>query len=243
MSWLSSMLGELKIKKKRSPVIWVDNMSAITLASNPVLHARTKHIELDIHFVRDKVLGKEIELRHVPTADQVADIFTKPLSHQPFVKMRERLGVVSLASLGLRGCVGRDSQADQAAMHDLKSLDRQADQAAMHLKSLDRRVDQAAAMHLKSLDRQVDQAVDQAAACQADQAVDQADACQVDQAVACNTKITNHVDQCMATKQDARDKQVINSTRAKVIDKTKERTKAGTPKEPIRRAHTSYSCE
>ena len=66
-------------------MIWVENTSVIALASNPVLHARTKHIELDMHFVRDKVLNQEIELRHVPTADQIADIFIKPLSHQPFV--------------------------------------------------------------------------------------------------------------------------------------------------------------
>ena len=86
-------------------MILVDNMSAIASASNPVLHARTKHIELDIHFVRDKVLAKEIDLRHVPIKDQISDIFTKPLSKQSFVKLRERLGLVSLASLGLRGSV------------------------------------------------------------------------------------------------------------------------------------------
>ena len=102
---MNSLLGELKIKRNAGPVIWVDNLRAIALASNPVMHARTKHIELGIHFIIDKVLGKEIELRHVPTADQIADIFTRPLSKQSFVKLRERLGVVSLASLGLRGCV------------------------------------------------------------------------------------------------------------------------------------------
>ena len=80
-------------------------MGAIALASNPILHARTKHIELDIHFVWDKVLAKEIELKHVPTLDQIADIFTKPLSRQSYVKLRDRLGVVSLASLGLKGRV------------------------------------------------------------------------------------------------------------------------------------------
>ena len=105
VAWLNSLLGELKIKENASPGIWVDNMSAIALASNPVMHARTKHIELDIHFVRDKVLNKEMEHKHVPTADQIADIFTKPLSKQSFVKLRNKLGIVSLASLGLRGGV------------------------------------------------------------------------------------------------------------------------------------------
>lgn len=80
-------------------------MSTIALASNPVLHSRAKHIELDIHFVRDKVAAKEIELRHVPSLDQVADILTKPLSLQFFARLRNKLGVCSLASLELRGSV------------------------------------------------------------------------------------------------------------------------------------------
>lgn len=99
VTWLNSLRSELKIQKRSDSVIWVDNMSAITLSSNPVLHARTKHIELDIHFVRDKVLAKEIELRHVPTSGSIADIFTKPLSRQSFVKLRAKLGVPSLAFL------------------------------------------------------------------------------------------------------------------------------------------------
>lgn len=85
--------------------MWVDNISTISLASNPVLHARTKHIELDIHFVRDKVQAKLIELRHVPSVDQIADILTKPLGNQFFSKLRNKLGVISLSSLELRGSV------------------------------------------------------------------------------------------------------------------------------------------
>ncbi|XP_042041318.1 uncharacterized mitochondrial protein AtMg00810-like [Salvia splendens] len=123
VAWLTSLLNELRIKKRDAPVIWVDNLSAIALASNPVLHARTKHIELDMHFVRDKVLNNELELRHVPTKDQIADIFTKPLSHQSFVKLRERLGLVSLASLGLRGRVRSGCRNDQVKI----SLINQAD--------------------------------------------------------------------------------------------------------------------
>ena len=123
VAWLTSMLAELKIMKRHTPVIWVDNMSAIALASNLVLHARTKHIELDMHFVCDKVLNKELELRHVPTADQIANIFTKPLSHQPFVKLTERLGIVSLASLRLRGRVRGECKADQAITCNVKMVD------------------------------------------------------------------------------------------------------------------------
>ncbi|KAK9090466.1 hypothetical protein Sjap_023643 [Stephania japonica] len=52
-------------------------MSAAALAQNLVYHARTKHIELDIHYVRDKVLAGQLGIHHVPTQDQLADIFTK----------------------------------------------------------------------------------------------------------------------------------------------------------------------
>ena len=57
--WLSSLLGELRIKRNSSTVIWVDNLGAIALASNLVLHARTKLIELDILFVIDKVFARK----------------------------------------------------------------------------------------------------------------------------------------------------------------------------------------
>lgn len=108
ISWIRSLLHELHIPVKSPPVIWVDNLSTIALASNPVLHSRAKHIELDIHFVRDKVAAKEIEHRHVPSLDQVADILTKPPSLQFFARLRNKLGVLgvcSLASLELRGSV------------------------------------------------------------------------------------------------------------------------------------------
>ena len=104
ITWIRFLLQELNIPVP-VPVIWVDNLSTIALASNPVLHSRAKHIELDIHFVRDKVVAKEVELRHVPSFDQVADILTKPLSQQFFTRLRNKLGVYSLASFELRGGV------------------------------------------------------------------------------------------------------------------------------------------
>jgi hypothetical protein len=60
-------------------VIYCDNISNILLANNPVYHARSKHIEVHYHFIREKVLAKEIDLIHVSTENQVADIFTKAL--------------------------------------------------------------------------------------------------------------------------------------------------------------------
>jgi hypothetical protein len=60
-------------------VIYCDNISSILLTNNLVYHARTKHIEVHYHFIRKKVLTKEIDLIHVNIEDQVADIFTKTL--------------------------------------------------------------------------------------------------------------------------------------------------------------------
>jgi hypothetical protein len=60
-------------------VIYCDNISSILLANNLVYHARTKHIEVHYHFIREKVLAKEIDLIPVSTKDQIVDIFTKAL--------------------------------------------------------------------------------------------------------------------------------------------------------------------
>jgi len=60
-------------------VIYCDNINSILLANNPVYHARTKHIEVHYHFIREKVLTKEIDFIHVSIEDQVVNIFTKAL--------------------------------------------------------------------------------------------------------------------------------------------------------------------
>ncbi|KAF3653144.1 hypothetical protein FXO38_15778 [Capsicum annuum] len=81
-----------------------DNESAIKLASNPVFHARTKHVEIRHHFVHEKVLSEEIELTTVRTNSQVVDIFTKALEKSKFQYFRDALGVVH-RDLALRGSV------------------------------------------------------------------------------------------------------------------------------------------
>jgi len=61
-----------------------DNTSAINLTRNPVLHSRTKHIEIRHHFLRDHVQKNDVSFEYVDTKDQLADIFTKPLPSEPF---------------------------------------------------------------------------------------------------------------------------------------------------------------
>jgi hypothetical protein len=77
--WLQKLLSDLGLLVDAPVVIYCDNISSILLANNPVYHARTKHIEVHYHFIRKKVLAKEIDLIHVSTENQVADIFTKAL--------------------------------------------------------------------------------------------------------------------------------------------------------------------
>jgi hypothetical protein len=89
-------------------VIYCDNISSILLANNPVYHARTKHIEVHYHFIREKVLVKEINLIHVSTEDQVANIFTKALGTNKLKRFRKMLGVLEV-NLSLRGNVQNSS--------------------------------------------------------------------------------------------------------------------------------------
>ena len=78
--WLRMLFCEIQFALTCAPAIWCDNISALTLASNPVYHARTKHIEIDYHFVRKKVINQDILIKFISTNDQHADIFTKGLS-------------------------------------------------------------------------------------------------------------------------------------------------------------------
>jgi hypothetical protein len=89
-------------------VIYYDNISSILLANNPVYHAKTKHIEVHYHFIKEKVLAKEIDLIHVNTENQVVDIFTKVLGIDKLKKFRKMLGVLKV-DLSLRGSVENSS--------------------------------------------------------------------------------------------------------------------------------------
>ena len=74
-------LKDYGINLKKVPLL-CDNESAIKISQNPVHHSRTKHIEIQYHFLRDHVLKGDIVISHVKSEDQLADIFTKPLGEK-----------------------------------------------------------------------------------------------------------------------------------------------------------------
>jgi histone deacetylase 1/2 len=101
ISWLRSLFKDLQLSLT-CPKIWCDNISSISLASNPLFHARTRHLEVDYHYVREKVIRRELEVDYICTQDQLADIFTKGLSPARFRSLVSKLPVLS-RPLSLRG--------------------------------------------------------------------------------------------------------------------------------------------
>lgn len=94
--WVQSLFRELGVSLEQPPVLWCDNIGATYLSSNLVFHARTKHIEVDYHFVRERVARKLLHIKFISSKDQLADIFTKPLPQLQFEGCRPILTCLAL---------------------------------------------------------------------------------------------------------------------------------------------------
>ena len=100
--WLQFLFFEIGVCCTEKPTIWCDNISATELARNHVYHLRTKHIEIDMHFIRNKVVVGELNIKYVLSAEQVANIMTKPFSFTQFNYLSAKLNVLP-CPLSLRG--------------------------------------------------------------------------------------------------------------------------------------------
>jgi histone deacetylase 1/2 len=78
--WVQTLLDELEVSQSKAAVLWCDNIGATYLSTNLVFHARIKHIEVDYHFVRERVAQKLLDIRFISLGDQVDDGFIKLLS-------------------------------------------------------------------------------------------------------------------------------------------------------------------
>jgi len=95
--WLRRLLSDLDMNMPESIVIQEDNQGAIAMSKNPVGHKRTKHIDIRFHFVREAVQIGLIELQYCSTENMIADILTKPLPAERFVKLRYAIGMSMFA--------------------------------------------------------------------------------------------------------------------------------------------------
>ena len=94
--WMRQLLMEVGIESSFPAKLWCDNQAAVHIASNPVFHERTTHIEIDCHFIREKMLLGLISTGYVKTREQLGDIFTKPLSGDRLSYLCNKLGMINI---------------------------------------------------------------------------------------------------------------------------------------------------
>ncbi|KAA3477498.1 Retrovirus-related Pol polyprotein from transposon TNT 1-94 [Gossypium australe] len=100
--WLQSLLTELGVSTQNKALVWCDSSTVVAVVSNPVMHSKFKHVDLDLFFVREKVVEGSLQVGHVSSQDQIADVLTKPLSVGLFDKFRSRLIVISIMSADMQ---------------------------------------------------------------------------------------------------------------------------------------------
>ena len=100
--WIEAFLNELHIPFSTPPVLLCDNLCTTRLAAPPILRARTKHIEIDYHFIRDRMIHNSLLVKFTPSKEQLANILTKPLPTCRFQSLRTKL-IVLHSPFSLRG--------------------------------------------------------------------------------------------------------------------------------------------
>ena len=103
LTWICKIFKDITFPLSHAPTLWCDNVSAISLASNPVFHARTKHVEVDYHYIRELVLANLVNVLYVTSENQIADIHTKALSKARFKFLQSKFSLGS-PPISFRGC-------------------------------------------------------------------------------------------------------------------------------------------
>ncbi|KAJ1700873.1 hypothetical protein LUZ63_000652 [Rhynchospora breviuscula] len=96
LTWLTSVLSFLGVSQMKPMKLFCDSQAALHVAANPVFHERTKHIEVDCHFVRDQIRDGRIVTTHISSTEQLADLFTKALGKKQFDYLTGKLGICDL---------------------------------------------------------------------------------------------------------------------------------------------------
>jgi hypothetical protein len=110
------LLKDLHLPLINPPFIRCDNLGAMAIASNPIYHVQTKHIEVDHHFICEKVLNNDITFNFISTCDQPTAIFTKGLTSTRFLLLRDKL-MVCTPPIYLRVAVNLSPPVDKIAAH------------------------------------------------------------------------------------------------------------------------------
>ena len=101
--WVRNLLDEIQVPLQATPMVYCDNMSVVLLATNPILHSKSKHFKLDLYFIRDYVAKGHVQISHILAHAQVVDVLTKPVSSAFFHDFRAKLKIVDSESLSLSG--------------------------------------------------------------------------------------------------------------------------------------------
>lgn len=89
--WLKQLLNEIGLSVCQTPVIWCDNTSTVSMVANPTHHSRMKHVEIDHHFILEKVMARVLHVNFVPFTRQIANVLTKPIPPTQFIGFRQKL--------------------------------------------------------------------------------------------------------------------------------------------------------